>query len=67
MRELLKERRTTKVEGWRGTDAAEGDVTQKAASGSQSGGWSQFLKLLIHVCCFGPDMMHSVIVVEHDE
>ena len=35
MRELWSQRRRTKVEGWRDTDA-EGEVTERAASGSQS-------------------------------
>ena len=33
MRELLKERMTTKVEGWRGTDAAEEHLGLKAEVG----------------------------------
>ena len=32
----MKERKRTKVEEWRGSDAARGDVTWRAASGSQS-------------------------------
>ena len=36
MRELVQERRRTKVEGWRDTDAAEGEVAQKAAFRSQN-------------------------------
>ena len=50
MREMLTERRRTKVKGWRDTDAAEGGVTQKAASGSQSSkaevGYSDVLRLV---------------------
>ena len=44
MKELLKERRRTEVEGWRDTATAEGGVAQKAAAGSQSSERSEILR-----------------------
>ena len=36
MEEVSKERRRTKVQGWRASDAVRSGITQKAAAGSQS-------------------------------